>query len=207
MSEGHLSLSKPEPPHWVKRLKRLKCEEEVWWLRIPSEFDAMRSLTSHLGLEGGDGDMMFDGWCPRTLKLYKVVDSIMLLITSGSNFSCRLDMWILYLRIIYFWRLCCYFYSFMTQNSEKMSLLVRIFGETPSRHIVTCLLLCAARDLKSSQCAVHVVGTVHCNQRNQRQYVPENDQIFWSTVDSWNLMWNRLSFVYHIRDSESIVLL
>ena len=60
---------------------------------------------------------------------------------------------------------------------EKMSLLVRFFGETPSRHIVTCLLLCAARDLKSSQCAVHVVGPVHCTQRNHRPCVKENDQI------------------------------
>ena len=50
---------------------------------------------------------------------------------------------------MYFWRVCCSFFSFMTQNSG---------------YIVTCLLLCAARDLKSSQCAVHVVGPVHCTR-------------------------------------------
>ena len=35
----------------------------------------------------------------------------------------------------------------------------------PSRIVILCLPLCAARDLKSSQCAVHVVGPVHCTQR------------------------------------------
>ena len=67
-----------------------------------------------------------------------------------------------------------------TQKDESVG---GIFGGTPSRDIVTCLLLCAARDLKSSQGAVHVVGTVHCTQRNQRPCVKENDQIFLS-IDS-----------------------
>ena len=101
--------------------------------------------------------------------------------TSGSNFSLTLDtvcdcldMFFVdgdFFERTHFCRVCFYCFFFMTHNSKKMNLLVQFFGETPSRHIVTCLLLCAARDLKSSQCAVHVVGPVHCTQRKQRPCV------------------------------------
>ena len=74
---------------------------------------------------------------------------------------------------------CLFFHDSEPQKDESVG---RIFGGTPSCHIVTCLLLCAARDLKSSQYAVHVVDTVHCTQRNQRPCVKENYQIFLSII-------------------------
>ena len=102
-------------------------------------------------------DLMFDGsWAKNQTQ---TVDSH---VNHANHF--RFQFPFLDMRC-FFKVLVSFFSSFMSQNSEKMSLLVRFFGETPSDHIVTCLLLCAARDLKSSQCAVHVVGPVHCTQR------------------------------------------
>ena len=56
-------------------------------------------------------------------------------------------------------------FSFMTHNSENMSLLGGFLERDLPSHVVTCLPLCTARDLKSSQCAVHVMGPVHCTKR------------------------------------------
>ena len=73
-----------------------------------------------------------------------------------------LDMSISFFKLFLESLLFTFFHVSELQKGESVG---PVFGETPSRHIVTCLLLCAARDLKSSQCAVHVVGPVHCTQR------------------------------------------
>ena len=148
---------KPEP-RWVKHLKHLTREDEVWWLRISSEFDAMRSLTSqHLWVwRVGDDDMMFDGWLPKS-KLKKVDTLGCTRVTHVVHhltfqFHLYVDCWIFWKA--YFWWVWFFFHDSKLQKHESIGW---IFGETP-RHlpsrIVTCLLPCAARDLKSSQCAV-----------------------------------------------------
>ena len=183
-------------PHWVKRLKRLKCEEEVWWLRIPSEFHAMRSLTSHLWVYGvGKVTWWFDvRWLTaKVIEHEQVIHSHVV-----RRFRFRFELYVgyvdIFLKIDFGALVCCHFF-FQDSHSEKMSLLVRFFGETPLRQIVTCLLLRAARDLKSSQCAVHVVGPVHCTQRTG--HTARKNHIFWS-IDSWNMM---LLVVYYICNS------
>ena len=189
---------KPEP-RWVKRLKRLKCEEEVWWLRIPSEFDAMRSLTSHLWVywvamvTWWHYDLMLDDWWPTSSKTEKSY-TLMSFITSGSNFSCRLDMWIVTTFLI---------------NVFLKSLLLLLFfhdSELRSHHDIFTAFCCQGPE-ELTMCraccgpsALHPEERPCVTENNQMQYVDEQ-----LIPKICRRCW--FNFVYHICNSESIVLL
>ena len=172
LSEGHLTSRhtlhstsvihqcfvdrKPEP-RWVKHLKHLKREEEVWWLRISSEFDAMRSLTSqHLWVcRVGDDDMMIDGGMAEVeTQKSRCVYTLWFMIHScyDSCYSCcwllqvpiPLACWIFLLR---YKMLNRFFWEFELRKQKSIG---QIFGETPSQSQFECLLPCTVRDLKSS---------------------------------------------------------